>query len=477
MRMSYAARNNGPVRRHAYALVIAQVIIALAGCGGGDSPGDRGPVTWSLQGSAPVVANINGGPWTLTQLAPGNPNPPKVPNKSFGYNAQFMTANSGHISPMQPYYFTFIRGDETNLQGLFDWRPKDINEAIVAANSTDGGLTWQFQQMALILTQAVPANPQSTNPDGNLADDGFGHPYVIQMGGTTFLYTLDRFTDVVDKFGLIVSTLSPTQDMPLNGALPDIPIVFDFTDESQVVRTQGLKNPDGILGLVPGSSPPEILYIQKIGNGDASGSTALPGGQQCRTQPYAPSGASSPNPANHDFVNVRIATTSDGVNFSDQGIVLGLNDPTTTSYIGTRWIAPGGTILALGDGRYGLFFSGGNCMDADSDSFHYIGYAESTDPSLQTWTVINGINNPIASIGPHTLPVNGVATTIPARIPVVGPTLDWFEGRVYSPSAVVVDKDTVLLTFAGYHVQSPGDDLLDYRTILTVRLTASRPLL
>lgn len=410
----------------------------------------------------------------MTQAAAGNPHPPSVPNQSFGYNANFMMANSGLTSPMQPYYFPFIVTQGSELQGYFDWRPKDINEAIVAAHSTDGGQSWQFQQMALVLTQALPVNQQSSNPDASLADDGFGHPTVIQIGNTPFLYTLDRSADAVDRLGLVVTQLSPTPDMPLNGALPNKPLVFDFTDESKVIRTVGLLNPDGILAVVPNSFPVTVLYIQKIGNGDDTGSTRLPGGQQCRTQPYTPPGDPSPNPANHDIVHVRIATTSDGIVFQDQGIVFGLNDPTATSYAGTRYIAPGGTMLYLGGGRFGLFFSGGNCMDADSDAFHYIGYAESTDPSLQGWTVINDINNPIASTQPQTVPVNGIPTTIPAAMPVVGPTLDWFAARAYSPSVLQVDNDTYLLTFSGYHVYSPKDDFLDYRTIVFVKLKATR---
>jgi len=496
MRKSCAARAAGPLRRWGFALVMTPVVVALAGCGGG-SDSDQGPVTWSAV-STPVPASINGGPWTLAQLAPGNPHPPAVPNKSYGYDANFPTANSGAASPMAPFYFPFIQGSENDLQGYFDWRPKDINEGIVAAHSSDGGQTWDFQQLVLVLTRALPVNQQSTNPNSGQADDGFGHPAVIRIPNAqpptqptpgpgqpwptpittdTFLYTLDRSAGSVDKLGLIVTPLSPSADAPLNGVAPDVPIAFNnFTDESRVLRTTGLLNPDGILGIVPGVYPLTILYVQKIGNGDATGSTALTGGQQCQAQPYTPSGASSPNPANHDFVNVRIATTYNGVTFYDQGKVSGLHDPTATSYLATRWVSPGGTILDLGGGRYGLFFAGGNCMDADSDAFHYIGYAETTDPAFQTWTVLNDISNPIVSIGSHTLPVDGVQTVIPARTPVVGPAQDQFLARVYSPSVIRLDEETVLLTFGGYHVQNPKDDLLDYRTVDVVKLRASRRL-
>src|SRR5262249_36076651 len=120
------------------------------------------------------------------------------------------------------------------------------------------------------------------------------------------------------------------------------------------------------------------------------------------------------------------------------------------------------------------FFSGGNCMDADSDAFHYIGYAESTD--LMHWTVINGIENPIASLLTEVLPVDGTPSTIPAQQPVVGDALPWFQSRVYAPSITRLDATHVTMTFAGYNVQSPNNDLLSYRTIGHVVLTASRAL-
>ena len=105
---------------------------------------------------------------------------------------------------------------------------------------------------------------------------------------------------------------------------------------------------------------------------------------------------------NHDIATVRLATTTDGVHFTDLGAVSGLSDPTTVDYNKTRWVSPRGTLLDInGDGSlWGLYFSAGNCLDGDSDAFHYIGYAESRD--MTNWTVYNDINSPIASINPIT---------------------------------------------------------------------------
>jgi hypothetical protein len=79
--------------------------------------------------------------------------------------------------------------------------------------------------------------------------------------------------------------------------------------------------------------------------------------------------------ANDDVTTVRVATTTDGINFTDVGKATGLFDPSTVSLSGTRYLGSG-SIIPLADGRYGMFFGAGNCLDNDSDGFHYIGYAE-----------------------------------------------------------------------------------------------------
>jgi hypothetical protein len=225
-------------------------------------------------------------------------------------------------------------------------------------------------------------------------------------------------------------------------------------------KTIGLTNPDGILASVPGY-PFKILYVSKTLNGDYTFPTA----NQCGS---TPSGKS----ANHDLVQIRIATSTDGIHWTDQGVVTGLNDPTTISYSGVRYAAPNGTLLKLSTGNWGLFFGGGNCLDGDSDSFHAILYAESSN--LTSWTMINGINNPIASISSVTAtdPVTQQVVTIPGNTPVVGATQPWFSGRVYGPQAAWASPTTVNLIFAGYNATYSAD-LSDYRTIGQVGLTAS----
>jgi len=478
-------------------------LLAAAAIGAANAHENKGtsgdtPVVWTSNG-APTEASITGGPWTLEQSGAA------VGLKSAGYcdtaTGTVQIGNPG-TERMQPYYFPVTFGQGNHLQGYFDWRPKDTDEAVVAAYSDDAGQTWNFQGKALELRTLCPSNKNKLldgtkngiligkayyNAD-NTDDDGQGHSYVIAINGHTYLYTLNRSNNHIDADPLVIHDLSPTAANPLNGAPAKDDGPTDGNNPGDALNsspepalaTNGLLNPDGILAAIPGTSPLKVIYEEKQLNGDASFSAT----QQCATYwsaYYAANGGLSPN---DDVTTLHLVETTDGISFTEIGPLQGLNDPTTVSAEGTRWVATAGTVMKLHDGRYGLFFSGGNCIDADSDSFHYIGYAESSD--LLHWTVINGLNNPVASIAPVTLTVDannlpassGSPVTIPSQAPVVGNNQGWFAGRVYGPSATLRDRDhdDVTMVFAGYHTQKPKNGLGDYRTISRVSLHASKHL-
>jgi hypothetical protein len=451
-------------------------------------------VKWTRNG-APTDVTITGGPWTLEQSGAANR------LKSAGYcDANKNQIGNPGTERMEPYYFPEVFGFGKHLQGYFDWRPKDTDEGVVAASSDDGGQSWTFQQKVLELRTTCP-NMVQKDPDGdkdnspdpnnsdNGDDDGQGHQYVIHINGHVYLYTLIRSSGHIDSDQLVIHELNPTAGQPLTGA----PLANDApTDPGDAppaslytMHTTGLLNPDGILGVVPGVSPLTIIYEQKILNGDNTGTTAFPASQQCNAvwaNYYAtnPAGIGT----NDDITFLRLASTTDGIQFTDLGALQGLNDPPTVSFVGTRWLATAGTIFKLRSGRWGLFFSGGNCYTGDSDSFHYIGYAESAD--LMHWSVINGLTNPIATIFPATMTVDsngipvtsgGSAVTIPFVAPVVGNTLGFFAGRVYAPSAPLAGDRDVTVFFAGYHTAKPKNGLGDYRTIGRVSLHSSEDIL
>lgn len=470
-------------------LILTAAFAAIAVAQDHDRDRDR-HVHWTHNG-APTETSITGGPWTLEQSGAGNG------LKSSGYcDSKGNQIGNPGTERMQPYYFPTIVGHGKHLQGYFDWRPKDTDEGVAAAVSDDAGQSWTFQQLVLQLRTHCP-DQANKEPDGekdavggnnadNGDDDGQGHQFVIQIAGHTYLYTLLRANGNIDVDDLAIHDLTPLPGQPLNGApaMNDGPTDENPTLPEPALHTHGLLNPDGILGVVPGVSPLTIIYEQKILNGDNTGPTAFPASQQCNTfwaNFYAANGGLSPN---DDITFLRLASTTDGVNFTDLGPLLGLHDPTSVSMTGTRWLATAGTIIKLEGHRYGLLFSGGNCIDADSDSFHYIGYAESED--LIHWTVINGINHPIASVFPATLSVNaqgvpatGPGTTnvtIPAHLPVVGNTLGFFAGRVYAPSATRLEDNDITVIFAGYHTGKPKNGLGDYRTIGRVSLHSDQKL-
>jgi hypothetical protein len=445
-------------------------------------------VHWTRNGP-PTETYVIGGPWTLEQSGAA------VGLKSAGYcdSKGNQVPNPGS-ERMEPYYFPFITGHGESLQGYFDYRPKDTDEAVVAAFSDDAGRTWNFQQEVLQLRTTCPTqlqadpdgdkdNANNGNNDDNGDDDGQGHQFVLSIAGHTYLYTLDRATNHIDVDDLYIHELSPLPGLPLNGApamndgptdattkLPEIPF-----------HTTGLLNPDGILGVVPGSWPVKIIYEQKILNGDNTGATALPVSQQCNT---AWSAYYATNPfgtgTNDDITYLRLAETTDGIHFKDDGALQGLNEPTDVTAFGTRWLATAGTILKFENGKFGLLFSGGGCIDGDSDAFRYIGYAESRD--LIHWTVVNGLENPILIASPYTITVDasglpaaaGTTITVPLDTAVGGVTSGFFAGRVYAPSATLAGREDLTVFFAGYHTPKPKNGLGDYRTIGRISLHSDR---
>lgn len=453
-------------------------------------------VQWTRNG-APSETYMTGGPWTLEQSGAA------LGLKSAGYcDAKGKQVPNPGNERMQPYYFPFINGHGKHLQGYFDYRPKDINEALVAASSDDAGHTWNFQQEVLELRATCPTQLQK-DPDGdndnknngtnddNGDDDGQGHGFVLSIGGHTYLYTLDRANQHIDVDDLYIHEVTPQPGLPLNGvpAVNDGPTDATASQPENAFHTIGLMNPDGILGSVPGSWPVKVIYEQKILNGDITGKTAFPVAQICTTA-WANYYATNPfgTGANDDITYLRLAETTDGIHFKDLGVLQGLNDPTDVTAHGTRWLATAGTILKF-EGRqnsrpaYGLLFSGGGCIDGDSDAFHYIGYAESND--LLHWIVINGLNNPILSTNPYTIMVDatglpiqpgvsgGTSLTVPSSQAVGGITSGFFSGRVYAPSATLYGEHDLTVFFAGYHTPKPKNGLGDYRTIGRISLHSS----
>jgi hypothetical protein len=357
------------------------------------------PGRWQVVGT-PVRATVTGGPWTLGQGPTTQSNPA----------ADFPNPNPG-TNRFQPYFWPQVLPDGDGLLGYFDYRPRKMREAVVAARSEDGGRSWTFLQLALDFNPNPVPDPLGGNEDGQ------GHPFVMRVKGDKLIYTLDRTPGVQDVGGLIVHRMKPTGREPLRG-LPPVEMPLSVAP----LRTTGLLNPDGIIGEVPEGGPSiRILYLQRI---------LGPGGPLT------------------DVTSIRIASSGDGINWTDEGPICGLQDD------GTRFLGARGSLLRDREGRYLLFYSGGIEADNASDAYHYIGYAESTD--LRSWTVVRGLRNPLLSI--ETTEASGVPES-------------WWQGRVFGP-AVAVDPAgrTATMVFAGFHTANASNDFADYRQIGRVDL-------
>jgi hypothetical protein len=105
------------------------------------------------------------------------------------------------------------------------------------------------------------------------------------------------------------------------------------TLEASARATVGLQNPDSILGAVPMGGKIAVVYVQKQ-LGGASGTPVLPAAQTCPSTPgwaLTNIDTGKPRKANTDIITIRIATTEDGINFTDVGAASGLQDPTSTA--------------------------------------------------------------------------------------------------------------------------------------------------
>jgi len=474
-------------------------------------------------------SKITNGPWTLHEsvfkrdasgIVPTTSGPPYsgsgVPYRGMCMQSGAFAVNVG-TSLMQPFYFPFVRRNGSVLEGFFDYRPRNEQEAVVAAVSSDWGLTWHFTGMALALNPYCPWD--ATDPDNlyvsvggvqtrygidatNAADNGLGHPVVLNVNGNQFIYELNRANGHIDSDQLVVHPLPIASPGSLAG-LPAYGYVSPLASggypalEPTAQATTGLINPDAFIGSValPGGTTVAV-YVEKTLNGDLS----FPKNQICpKTPSYALTNLvnGKARKTNDDITTVRIATTTDGINFTDVGAATGLNDPTTVALNGIRYLGSG-SLIPLSNGHYGMFFGAGNCLDNDSDGFHFVGYAETVNvvnqaSDLLNWQVVYGLDNPILSTdtvvnptGPRAYPLNApvvnisgadalsatqVAPWVPpvAASPLVNPPggydSNFFSGRVYDPQALYTDSSTVTIVFAGYNTPQPSNNLGDYRTI------------
>ncbi|HEX9337945.1 MAG TPA: hypothetical protein VF892_18755, partial [Pseudonocardiaceae bacterium] len=219
-----------------------------------DHGGAHGSLTYSV--GTPLVDQVSGGPWTLSQgdssygssitvdgvtypnvavdpsgtgAVPAQSGVTGTPGPLTGYCSQdngtgpasgaVLRQPVGSKLAMQPYYFPFVTSTDGSktLIGYFDYRPKDTDEAVVTAVSHDHGKTWYYTGEALEQNAGLCA-------DGNTNDDGQGHAFVLNVPNAEgtgksgqVLYTLSRPSGDNIGVNLIVHKLTSGGEDPLAG--------------------------------------------------------------------------------------------------------------------------------------------------------------------------------------------------------------------------------------------------------------------
>jgi hypothetical protein len=169
----------------------------------------------------------------------GTPGPLDGYCSSLGANPETGTPVSqpaGTSLPFSPYYFPdIVRNPDGSLTGYFDYRPKDADEAITVARSTDNGKSWTSEGEALEQNHGYC-------PTADTNDDGQGHPYAASIGGSTKLYTLNRPAGDYEGVGLLVHNVEPAASDPL-ASLPSTESVGidpnTYAEEEIEVPTSG----------------------------------------------------------------------------------------------------------------------------------------------------------------------------------------------------------------------------------------------
>jgi Bacterial Ig-like domain (group 3) len=162
---------------------------------------------------------------------------------------------AGTPLPFSPYYFPdIVRNADGSLTGYFDYRPKDADEAITVARSTDNGKTWSSEGKALEQNHGYC-------PTADTNDDGQGHPFVMSTGSSTDLYTLQRQAGDNPGIGLLVNQVNPSATNPLSAVPTTQPVGIDpntfVTAATTVPSTGGVPIEVSTLGAA--GSPEQIV--------------------------------------------------------------------------------------------------------------------------------------------------------------------------------------------------------------------------
>jgi hypothetical protein len=108
-----------------------------------------------------------------------------------------------------------------------------------------------------------------------------------------------------------------------------------------------------------------------------------------------------------------------------------------------RWVGTGGSIVTNPDGSYGLFLSGAWENDGDSDAFNQVYYSSSTNG--QTWSVPKPVISTDYSFAASATQESQLLSSHDLPLGISA----YYSGRAYDPTVVQNANGTLTLVFAG----------------------------
>ena len=501
MRIYLASKRRLAVSAVALAVGSAVLVPATAMAAGRHHGGQ--PTTWTLSGQV-APASLKGGPWTLGQT------PATYGSPTAGYcdASGNVTRNPG-TELFQPAYFPNVTGSGQHLTGFFDYRPKDTDEAVLAAKSDDGGKTWTYQGQAL-------ESQKGQCPSPDLNDDGQGHPTVLHVGGKDFLYTLTRPTADTPGSQLLVHRIDSDAKNPLaklpaaqavgTGAattltaavtLPAATIPAAATSAFEIPGTVRVQTSAGLQDVRCTDSTATSFTGCTGGTGSAASGAAVitypvvPAGAQATTGLVSPDGILGVLP-------------SKGVGGKDAVTVLYVEKQLSyfqTADQANACAVPFATLNQIGEGKNKAPYYGNNedrstvRSATTTDGIHFVDHGpvnglgdnESTSATATRFVSPSGtvVKNPDGTLGlfyaagncydgdsdgfhyigyatskdgvnwtivdGFTNPLLAVDTTFPQTTPAL-----YYSGRIYGPQVVLGhDGKTATMVFAGYRTPKP----------------------
>ena len=375
-----------------------------------------------------------------------------------------------------------------------------------------GGSALSFAANAPITSDPIIPATATGQTNGLISPDGIvgvlpSYPG-LQSGDTAVMYTekiLNYYVAGITTnsnattFGTnFTLTFTPTASFtgfPAQGVPSDMPAPGAVTNTSPVTIYMGDITAGDIVAVTcTGETATTLTGCNTSGpSTDQYNSTSMIGSPGAAIVPNATlneigEGAGIPPSAkniaklmknNEDLTILRVAYTSDGVNFSDsglanQGMISGasggasnytdINNPSsqtspsnlnayatpgTADATEMRFVGSAGSIITNPDGSYGLFLSGAWAADGDSDSFNQIFYSMSTDG--QNWSIPESV---VSTDYTFSASAAQDAALQQGEDKPLGISA-YYSGRAYGPSVVQNPDGSLTMVFAGYRLPKP----------------------